>query len=123
MIHLFINVWPTDLQVSLSDFTPEYVKKLVLFTDVATNLSFDNDDVVDLLVLEGANRLLTSMHDHGVQCRVGVTYDFSHNYPGWTLIVETDYVKDSINPLVSIFFRWERIESQSILSFDELIEM
>lgn len=123
MIHLFINVWPTDLQVSLSDFTPEYVKKLFLFTDVATNLSFDNDDVVDLLVLEGANRLLTSMHDHGVQCRVGVTYDFSHNYPGWTILVDADYVGGTINPLVSKFFRWEKTESQCILSFNELMEI
>ena len=123
MIHLFIDVWPEDSHVRHSEFTPEYVKKLVLFTEVATNLSFDNDDVVDLLVLEAANRLLTSLHDHGVQCRVGVTYDFSHNYPGWTLLVDTDYTGGTINPLVSKFFRWGRTESQDLLSFNELMEI
>lgn len=123
MIHLFIDVWPEDSHVCHSEFTPEYVKKLVLYTEVATNQSFDNDDVVDLLVLDAANNLLTSLHDHGVRCCVGVTYDFSHNYPGWTLLVDTDYVGGSINPLVSKFFRWERTEAQDIMSFNELMEL
>lgn len=99
------------------------MKKLFLYTEVATNQSFDNDDVVDLLVLDAANNLLTSLHDHGVRCRVGVTYDFSHNYPGWTLLVDTDYVGGTINPLVSKFFHWERTEAQDILSFNELMEL
>lgn len=122
MINLFINVWPEVSHVRHSEFTLEYVKNLVLFTEVATNLSFDNDDVVDLLVLYAANNLLISLHDHGVQCCVGVTYDFSHNYPGWTLLVDTDYIGGKINPLVSKFFRWERTESQDLLSFNELME-
>lgn len=123
MIHLFINVWPEYSHLRHSEFTPEYVKKLFLYTEVATNQSFDNDDVVDLLVLDAANNLLTSLHDHGVRCRVGVTYDFSHNYPGWTLLVDTDYTGGTINPLVSKFFRWERTEAQDIMSFNELMEL
>ncbi len=63
------------------------------------------------------------METHGLNGRVGLIYNLSYTYPGWTLIIETDTSKGSINMLVRKFFRWDRIESQSVPSFDEILEM
>lgn len=63
------------------------------------------------------------MQLHGLNGRVGLVEKLSKNYPGWTLIIEADNVKGSINLLVGKFFGWDKIESQSILTFYEILEM
>lgn len=123
MIKIFSNVWPEKYVTTKQDFTEDYVKKLLECTDVELTDTFDSNDVASLILLDQASDMQKFMQQHGLNGRVGLVYNLSRYYPGWTLIVETGYVKGSINPLVSKFFRWERIESQNILSFDEIIEM
>lgn len=119
---LFTNVWPDGKLAITSEFTEDYVKKLIELTDVERSIAFDDNDIVSLLVLNAADKLLECLREHDIDGRVGIIYNYSTNYPGWLLIVDTDNVKGSINPLVAKFFNWERIESQSILSLSELME-
>lgn len=123
MIKIFTNVWPEKYITIKQEFSEEYIKKLIECTDVEITDTFNSNDVVSLILLDQATNMQEFMRQHGLNGRVGLVYNLSHYYPGWTLLVETRYVKGSINTLVSKFFRWERIESQSILSFDEVIEM
>lgn len=123
MIKIFSNVWPEKYVNTKQEFTEEYVKKLLECSDVELTDVFDSNDAFSLILLDQASDMQEFMQQHGLNARVGLAHNLSHYYPGWTLIVETGYVKGSINTLVSKFFRWERIESQSILSFDEIIEM
>lgn len=118
---LFINVWPEKTLALTSEFTEEYVKELIKLTDVETSIAFDADDAISLLVLNAADKLLECFREHDIDGQVGIIFNYSRNYPGWLLIVETDNLKGSINPLVAKFFNWERIESQSILSFNEFL--
>ena len=90
-------------------------------TDVETSIAFDENDVTNLCVLNVADKLYECLREHDIEGRIGIIYNYSRNYLGWLLIVDTDNVKGSINPLVAKFFNWERIESQSILSFNELM--
>lgn len=123
MIKIFTNIWPEKYVTTKQEFSEDYVKKLLQCTEVETTDAFDSNDVFSLIFLDQASDVQEFMQQHGLNGRVGLVYNLSHNYPGWTLLVETGYVKGSINTLISKFFRWERIESQSILSFDEVIEM
>lgn len=123
MIKIFSNVWPEKYVTTKQEFTEDYIKKLLECSDVELTDTFDSNDVVSLILLGQASDMLEFMQQHGLYGRVGLVYNLSHYYPGWTLVVETGYVKGSINTLVSKFFCWERIESQSILSFDEILEM
>lgn len=123
MIKIFSNVWPEKNVTTNMEFSEEYVNKLLECSDVETTDAFDSNDVVSLILLDQASDMHEIMQQHCLNGRVGLACNLSHYYPGWTLIVETAYVKGSINTLVSKFFRWERIESQSILSFDEILEM
>lgn len=122
MIKLFINVWPQESKTTASDFTKEYVDKLLKLTDVETTIAFDDNDSMSLIVLDAADNLLDSFQMHNLDARVGIVHDYSRNYPGWMLVVETENIQGSINPLVARFFNWERIETQNILSFNELFE-
>lgn len=123
MIKIFSNVWPEKNVTTNMEFSEEYVNKLLECSDVETTDAFDSNDVVSLILLDQASDMHKFMQQHCLNGRVGLACNLSHYYPSWTLIVETAYVKGSINTLVSKFFRWERIESQSILSFDEILEM
>lgn len=123
MIKIFTNIWPEKYVITKQEFSEDYVKKLLQCTEVEITDAFDSNDVVSLIFLDQASNVHEFMQQHGLNGRVGLVYNLSHYYPGWTLLVETGYVKGSINTLISKFFRWERIESQSILSFDEVIEM
>lgn len=123
MIKIYTNVWPNKYVRTRQEFSEEYVKKLLECSDVELTDAFDSNDAISLILLDQASDMQEFMQQHGLYGRVGLVSNLSHYYPGWTLIVETNYVKGSINPLVSKFFHWERIESQSILSFDEVIEM
>lgn len=123
MIKIFTNIWPEKYVTTKQEFSEDYVKKLLQCTEVETTDAFDSNDVFSLIFLDQASDVQEFMQQHGLNGRVGLVYNLSHYYPGWTLLVETGYVKGSINTLISKFFRWERIESQSILSFDEVIEM
>lgn len=123
MIKLFINVWPDKYTVNQQEFTEEYVKSLLSSTEVETTMAFDSNDAVSMMFLDQADNLQEFMQTHGLIGRVGIVYNLAHNYPGWSLFVETDSIKGSINLLVSKFFRWERVESQSFLSFDEILGM
>lgn len=122
MNKLFIDVRPERLLALTSKFTKDYVKQLIELTDVETSIAFDENDLTNLLVLNAADMLHECLREHDIDGRVGIIFNYSRNYPGWLLIVETDNIKGSINPLVAKFFNWERIESQSILSFNELFE-
>ncbi len=117
---IFVNVWPVDYKVKVSYFTKEYVSFLLDFTQIQTSTSFDPNDVVDLMLLDQAHRLQMFMWIHRVKSRVGIIFRPQRNYFGWTLIIEDDNKCDSINPLVSKFFCWDRMETQSILKFEEL---
>lgn len=121
MLKLFINVRPRRAATLTSIFTDDYVKKLTELTDVERSTAFDDNDVVSLLNLNAANKLLECLRAHNIVGRVGIIYNYSCSYPGWLLIVETYNVKDLINPLVANFFNWDRIESQNILPFKELM--
>ncbi len=123
MNKIFTNVWPEKYVRATQEFSEEYIKKLLKYTDVELTDAFNSNNVVSLILLDQASDMQEFMQQHGINGRVGLAHNLSYYYPGWTLIVEADYVKGSINPLVSKFFRWERIESQSILSFDEIMEM
>lgn len=123
MIKIFSNVWPEKYVTTKQEFSEEYVKKLIEYSDVETTDAFDSNNVVSLILFDQASDMQEFMQQHGLNGRVGLVYNLSYHYPGWTLIVETGHVKGSINTIVSNFFRWERIESQSILSFDEILEM
>lgn len=120
MAKIFINVWPENCRVKVSEFTKEYVDFLLEFTQVKTSPSFDPNDVVDLMLLDQADRLQMFMRLHGVETKVGLLFSPQRNYFGWTLVIENDDARSSINPRVSKFFCWDRIESQNILKFDEL---
>lgn len=123
MIKLFINVWPQGSKTKASDFTKEYVDKLLKLTSVDTNIAFDTNDTISLIVLDAADNLMESLEMHNVKARIGLIYNYKTNYPGWMLVVETENIQGSINPLVARFFNWERIETQNILSFNELMEI
>lgn len=123
MIKIFSNIWPERYIITRQEFSEEHVKKLIEYSDVETTDTFDSTDVVSLIFLDQASNMQEFMRQHGLYGRIGLIYNLSRYYASWTLVVETGYVKGSINTLVSKFFRWERIESQSILSFDEILEM
>lgn len=120
MTKIFINVWPENYKVKVSEFDNEYVEFLLALTDVKTSPSFDPNDVVDLMLLDQAHRLQMFMWVHGVKSKVGLIFRPQRNYFGWNLIIDDDNKCGSINPLVSKFFCWDRMESQSILKFSEL---
>lgn len=123
MIKIFTNVWPNKYTRVNQEFSEEYLNKLLANTDVETTMAFDTNCVISLILLDQANDMQDFMEMHNLNGRVGIIYNLSYAYPGWTLIIETDTSKGSINMLVSKFFRWDRIESQSVLSFDEILEM
>lgn len=120
MTRIFINVWPENYKVKVSKFDNEYVEFLLALTEVKTSPSFDTNDVVDLMLLDQAHRLQMFMWIHGVKSNVGLIFRSQRNYYGWNLIIDDDNKCGSINPLVSKFFCWDRMESQSILKFNEL---
>lgn len=121
MIKIYIDVKSEHPNLLKHDRTPEEIEELFTRSEVVTDDYFCKDDY-SLFILDTAKHLASELEMNGIQCRVGVAYDYHYNYPGWTLFVEVDYVKGSINPVVSKFFRWKRIETQSILSFGELLE-
>ena len=121
MTKLFIDVWPQSHLLSTNEFTEDFIKKLLTLTDVETNIAYDEKDVISLVLLNAADNLKESMNLHEIDGNVGLIYNLSSNYSGWLLIVDAKNMKGSINPLVSKFFTWDRIESQNILTFDELM--
>ncbi len=123
MIKIFSDVWPEKYVTTKQEFSEEYVKKLLKYSDVETTDVFDSNDVVSLILLDQASDMQEFMEQYGFNGRVGLIHNLSRYYPSWTLLIETGYVKGTINTLVSKFFRWDRIESQTILSFDEILEM
>lgn len=123
MIKIFTTVWPHKYLRPKQEFSKEFVNKLIANTDVETTTAFDSNDAIGLILLDQADSMQEFMRLNGLNGRVGLIYNLSYPYPGWTLIVETDIVRGSNNLLVSKFFRWDRIESQSILSFDEILDM
>ncbi len=123
MIKIFTNVWPNKYVRAQQEFSEEFVNKLVTNTDVETTDAFNSNDAVSLMLLDQADEMKEFMQLHNLNGRVGLIYNLSHAYPWWTLVVDTDSGRGSINLLVSKFFRWDRVESQSILSFDEILEM
>lgn len=122
MIKIFINVSLQNYSVRVNEFTKEYIDKLINLTEVETNYEFDTSDVVSLMLLDQADRLTEFLRLHNIDGQIGLVFNHSKNYYGWSLLIKTDNVKDSINPIVSRFFSWDRIENQSILSFSELME-
>lgn len=106
----------------VSDLSKEFVEKLLQQTSVETNIAFDANDTISLIVLDTADNLMESLEMHNVEARIGIVYNYKRNYPGWLLIVETENIQGSINPFVAKFFNWERIETQNILSFNEFFE-
>lgn len=123
MIKIFANVWPNKYTRVCREFSEEYINKLLTYTDVETTMAFDTNCVISLILLDQANDMQDFMEMHNLNGRVGLIDSLSYIYPGWTLVIETDTTRGSINMLVSKFFRWDRIESQSVLSFDEILEM
>lgn len=123
MKKIFIHVWPENVLATKALFTEEEVQKLLKLTDVAITDTFDASDAISIVLLNQADLLQESMIDHGIVSKVGLLFRRSPNYHGWNLIIETDAIKGSINPLVSNFFSWDRVESQSVMSFDELMEL
>ena len=123
MIKIFTNVWPNKYLKTRQEFSEEFVNKLMTHTNVETTDAFAPNDAVSLLLLDQADEMQEFMQLHNLNGRVGWIFYLSLAYPWWSLIVDTDSGKGSINLLVSKFFRWDRIESQSILSFDEILEM
>lgn len=123
MIKIFTNVWPNKYLRPRQEFSEEFVNKLMTHTNVETTDAFASNDAVSLILLDQADEMQEFMQLHNLNGRVGMIYNLSHTYPGWSLVVDTDSGRGSINLLVSKFFRWDRIESQSILSFDEILEM
>ncbi len=123
MCKIFINVWPDNYRTKTSDFTREYLDSLLINTEVKTASSFNRDDVVNLMLLDQADKLQKYLKEHKVNNQIGLLYSPARNYLGWTLIIECNNANGSINPIVGKFFFWDRIESQNILSFDEIIEM
>lgn len=123
MIKVFTNVWPNQYTKVTQEFSVEYINKLIDNTDIETTMAFDTNDPISLILLDQADEMQEFMQMHNLNGRVGLIYNLSYAYPGWTLIIETDTTRGSINMLVSKFFRWDRIESQSVLSFDEILEI
>ena len=117
MIKLFVNAYFRRPKVKTSEFDEEYVARL-FETDVRIDSDFNHNDVISLLMLDSAKRLLDSMRSHGVEGKVGLAYNYGSGYIGWLLIVDTD--NRSINPLVAKYFYWDRIESHDILTFEEI---
>lgn len=122
MIKIFINVSLQNYSVRVNEFTKEYIDKLINLTKVETNYEFDTSDVVSLMLLDQADRLSEFLRMHNIDGQIGLIFNHSKNYYGWTLLIKTDNTKDTINPVVSRFFNWDRIENQSILSFSELMQ-
>lgn len=122
MIKLFVNIWPENFDVSISDFTEEYTTKLALFTDVEVRDEFVSNDVWSLLLLEVADKLMMQFLERGIKCRMGLILNYSPDYPGWMLVLQHDNTRHSVNPLVAKFFGWNRVESQKLLTFDEIMD-
>lgn len=120
MTKVFINVWPDNYRTKTSEFTSEYISRLLADTEVETSSSFDRNDVVNLMLLDQANKLQRCLKEHGADNRICLLFSPMRNYLGWTLFIECDHKNGSINPIVGKFFHWDRIESQKLLSFNEL---
>lgn len=123
MFKIFTNVWPVNYRAKAAEFIKQYIINLLTSTEVKTPASFDYRDVVGLMLLDQSDRLQESLQKHGVKNRIGLFFNTQPNYYGWTLIVESGKARGSINPLVSKFFQWEKAETQSILSFNEMLNM
>lgn len=123
MIKIFTNVWPNKYLRTRQEFSEEFVNKLITHTNVETTDAFDSNDGVSLMLLDQADEMQEFMQLHNLNGRIGLIYNLSHAYPWWSLVVDADSGRGSINLLVSKFFRWDRAESQSILSFDEIMKM
>ena len=123
MIKIFTNVWPNKYLRTKQEFSEEFVNKLMTHTNVETTDAFAPNDAVSLILLDQADEMQEFMQLHNLNGRVGLIYNLSQTYPWWSLVVDTDNGRGSINLFVSKFFRWDRVESQSILSFDEILEM
>lgn len=122
MIKLFTNIWPERQLITTAEFTEDYVKKLLDLSRVETSILFDENKLFNLIMLSIATDLYDYLAEHNINSRVGIIENYSRNYPGWMLILEVDNIPGTINPLVAKYFNWDRIETQSILSFDELIQ-
>lgn len=123
MYKIFTNVWPVNYRVKVTEFTNQYINNLLAFTNVKTPASFDYRDVVNLMLLDQSDRLQESLKKHCVKNKIGLFFNPQRNYFGWTLIIESDNARSSINLLVSKFFQWDRVEAQNILSFKEMLNM
>lgn len=119
MLKFFVNSYFAGEKVSVREFNDNYIAKL-LSSDVYTDRNFDCNDIVCLLMLDSAVCLLEILRAHSIDARVALRYNYGCGYLGWLLVVETD--NRAITPIVSRFFSWNRIESQDVLSFEEIID-
>ena len=118
---IFVNVWPIKVNVPIEEFTLESTARLITGSDVRMDLNFNFKDPMDVSILKTANLMTQDFHNHRLMPKVGIKYRVSQNYPMYTLLVDEPKNEDSIDAFVAQYFRWDRIEKQNILSFEEFI--
>lgn len=86
------------------------------------NDNFDPEDSVNAQMLIAASKLESELNDLKVWYRMGVYYSQCHQYYGWKLVFEITSKSSQVQPLISKYFNWDKIESQDRVDFNNLMQ-
>ena len=119
MTKIYCNVVPRPGYLYLDDIQQKIVYDTVANTPVKIQEGLVFEDVTVALQIQLADILYKILEKHNPDVRVGLIYSPQGAYHGFSLVIETNH---QVNPIVNKFYSWEKIESQSLIEFDELAD-
>lgn len=121
---LFVDIQPTprpDIQVS--DLTPQLMDELAFRPSFDYSHNINLCDAVDVVMMVYTHRMKQEFDRRNIHVEVALSPSFHTNYPGWLMLISVDDPTINITPLIAKYFRWNRQETQNVMTEDDLFDL
>lgn len=121
---LLIDVKPSmRYNMLITEFTHEFMKEVFDQTIFDYSDEISREDMVDIIMMAYTYRMVQEFESRGINLNVALSPSIHPNYSRWLMLIEWDTPAVNVMPILAKYFRWDRQETQNVMTKEDLYNL
>ncbi len=121
---LLIDVKPSmRYDMLVTEFTHEFMNEVFDQTLFDYSDEISRADMVDVIMMAYTYRMVQEFKERDINIQVAISPSIHPNYSQWLMLVEWDTPSINVMPIIAKYFRWDRQETQNVMTTADLFRL
>ncbi len=121
---LLIDVKPSmRYNILVTEFTQEFIKEVFDQTIFDYSDEISPKDMVDVIMMAYTYRMMQEFKQRDINVQAALSPSNHPNYSQWLMLIEWDTPSINVMPILAKYFRWDRQETQNVMTTADLFRL